>query len=385
MRPSLAVNALVAVLVGFGGTLALIVAAAQAVGANQAQTASGVAALCLAMAGISAFLSVRHRIPIIAAWSTPGAALIAGTDGSIGLAAAIGAYLAAGALILLTGFVGPLARAIERLPTPVAAAMLAGVLIRFTIGVFEHLGADPLLVAPMVAAFLLLRLASPAWAVIAVIGLGIALVYGLDRAAPIAGGFQLSHLTLIAPAFDPAALLGLALPLYLVTMASQNLPGFAVLKGAGYQPPAGSILRTSGLASVLIAPLGGLTVNLAAITAAICTGPDTHPDPAQRWKTGPWYALFYLILAMFGASLVALFAALPPAFIATVAGLALLAPLIGALTASLKEEAHRPAAVLTLCVTASGLSLFGIGSAFWGLATGLAVMGLERAWARLKA
>jgi benzoate membrane transport protein len=377
MRASVIINALVAVVVGFGSTLAIIVAAAQALGATTSQISSSVSAICLALAISTTYLSIRHRIPMVTAWSTPGAALIAATDGSISFTEGVGAYIAVAAAILLTAFLKPLTRLVERIPASIAAGMLAGVLIKFVIAVFDQAAAAPLLVLPLFALFLVVRSFSPAWAVISVLIAGTGLVYGLDMAGPLPKDIGLTTYEFIMPIFDPAALIGLAVPLYLVTMASQNLPGFAVLRGSGYTPPTASALTVTGLTSLGSAFFGALTTNMAAITAAICTGPDTHPDASKRWMTGPFYGFFYLILSLFGASLVALFAALPTAFIATIAGLALLSPLVGAATTALKDEAGRVAAMATLCVTASSLSLFGIGSAFWGVLAGLAVIGMD--------
>lgn len=377
MRPSLVVAAVVAALVGFAGTLAIVLAAAAAVGAGPAQTSSWVAALCLAMAATSSFLSWRHRVPVITAWSTPGAALIAASTG-VALDQAVGAFLLAAGLVLLTAAFRPVGTLIARIPTPVAAAMLAGVLLRFVVGVFEAVPAAPALILPLVALFLAARLASPAAAVLVVLAAGTALAAGLGLLGPLPDRLDLSQLTLVTPAFEPSVLLGLGLPLYLVTMASQNLPGFAVLRAAGYPVPSRPILAATGLASLLTAPFCAHTSNLAAITAAICTGPDAHPDPERRWLAGPVYGICYLTLAAFGASLVGLFAALPPALIATVAGLALTAPLSSALATALGDERLRFAAVLTFAVTASGLTLLGIGSAFWGLTAGLLAAALER-------
>lgn len=378
MRLSIIVSAVVAALVGFGGTLAIIVAAARAVGANPAQTSSWVTALCLAMAGTSLYLSVRHRMPVITAWSTPGAALIAATGGAIGLPAAVGAFLLAGLLIVVTATVRPVNDLLQRLPGTVAAGMLAGVLLRFVTAPFESLAGSPELVLPLLLLFLVARLVSPIGAVLVVLVGGVGLAWALGLMGAVPPGLQLSTLQLVLPAFEPGVLLGLGLPLFLVTMASQNLPGFAVLQAAGYRPPTRSILAVTGIASLLTAPFGAHASNLAAITAAICTGPDVDPDPGKRWLTGPVYALCYLVLAMFGASLVELFAAMPPALITTVAGVALIGPLAGALAAALAQEGQCFAAVLTLVVTASGVSLLGIGAPFWGLVAGLSVLGLDR-------
>lgn len=383
MRLSVVVSAVVAALVGFGGTLAIVVAAARAVGADAVQTSSWVTALCLAMAATSTVLSVRHRLPIITAWSTPGAALIATTSG-VTLPEAVGAFLFAGGLVLLTAWLRAVGDLVHRLPATVASGMLGGVLLRFVVAPFESALTTPALVLPLLGLFLLARLASPSAAVLVVLMAGTTLAWGLDLTAGLPGGIELSTLQATLPAFDPAVLLGLGLPLYLVTMASQNLPGFAVLRAAGYEPPARSILAVTGLASLATAPFGAHATNLAAITAAICTGPDTHPDPDRRWLAGPLYGLCYLVLAAFGSSLVELFAAMPPALITTVAGVALLGPLAGAMASAMADDRQRFAAVLSFAVTASGVAAFGIGAPFWGLVAGLAVLGLDRTHARLR-
>lgn len=383
MRPSIITSAVVAALVGFGSTIALIIAAAQAVGATPAQTSSWVAAFCLSIAATSAFLSLRHRLPIITAWSTPGAALIAATSG-LSIESAVGAFLFASALILVTAFLRPVGTLIERIPPSVAAAMLGGVIIRFVVAVFDSAQGAPLLVLPLVALFLVVRLVNPAMAVLAVLVAGLAAAFGTGLAQPLQGASIFSTLSVMVPRFEPAVLIGLGLPLFVVTMASQNLPGFAVLRASGYQKvPTRPILAVTGLASILTAPFGAHTSNLAAISAAICTGPDTHPDPAKRWMTGPFYALNYVLFAVFGGALIALINALPGELIKTVAGLGLTGALTGALGTAMADEGKRFPAILTLAVTASGLSLFGIGSAFWGLLAGLAAVGLDMAAERV--
>ncbi len=383
MRLSVVLSGVVAALVGFGGTLALIVAAAQAVGADPAETSSWVAALCLAVAATTIYLSVRYRMPIVTAWSTPGAALIAASAGGIGLNQAVGAFLFCGLLIVLTAAFRPLADFIERLPKSVAAAMLAGVLLRFVVAVFESAGSDPLLVLPLVGLFLVVRLFTPAGAPLVVLAAGLALAFSTGLMGDLPGA-ELSDLVLISPVFEPSVLIGLGLPLYIVTMASQNLTGFAVLRAAGYAPPTRAILAVTGLGSLVTAPFGAHASNLAAITAAICSGPDTHPDPAKRWPAGTVFGLSFLVLAAFGASLVALLSALPEALIVTVAGTALIGPLMGALGAAWSEERERFAATLTLAVTVSGFAAFGIGSAFWGLVAGLVAMVVEAAYRKVR-
>lgn len=378
MRPSLALAPLVATLVGFGGTIALVVAAAAAVGAGPEATASWVAALALAKAAVSLVGSLRHRIPVVAAWSTPGAALIAASPGLTDLPGAVGAFLLSALLLLATAAFRPLGRLVEAIPMPVAAAMLAGILLRFATGLFDAAGSAPALVLPLLALFLLVRLASPSWAVLAALAAGLALASALGLLGPLPTAFGLSPLRWVTPRLEPEVLLGLGLPLFLVTMAGQNLPGLAVLRAAGYPVRAGSLLGLTGLASLASAPFGAHATNLAAITAALCTGPEVHPDPERRWWAGVAYAGWWVLLAAFGGSLALLVAALPPVLVATVAGLALLGPLAGALGSALGSEPHRFAAVVTLAVSASGLVLLGIGPAFWGLAAGLATLGLER-------
>jgi benzoate membrane transport protein len=376
MRASIVITALVAVLVGFGGSVAIVLSAAKAVGATPVETSSWIAALCVSMMVTTAILSLRSRMPVITAWSTPGAALIAATSG-IAMPEAVGAFFVAAALIVLTAASRPVARLIERIPTSIAAAMLAGVLFTFVIALLEHLQQSAALVMPLLIAFLVLRVFSPAWAVLAVLALGIALSYQLGLAAPVEG-LSFSEFKWTTPAFDLTTIIGVGIPLYLVTMASQNLPGFAVLRAAGYAPQTRSILGVTGAASLLTAGFGAHTSNLAAITASICTGPESHPDPAKRWLCGPVYAAGYGVLALFGASIVAVFASFPEALVASIAGIALLGPLVGAIGTAFADDRQRFAAAVTFCVTASGIGAFGIGAAFWGLVAGLAVLMLER-------
>jgi benzoate membrane transport protein len=374
---SVATAALVATIAGVGGTLPIVLAAAHAVGATPAEASSWVSGLGLATALSALVLSLRYRMPIITAWSTPGAALIASTSGVPSFAAAVGAFVLAALLILLTAAVRPLGRLIERIPAGIAAAMLAGILLRLVMAMVEQVPGSPLLVLPLIGLFLVVRAFMPALAslVVLVAGALLAASLGLVKPLPALG---LSTIVVTAPAWDVATLVGLGVPLYLVTMASQNLPGFAVLRASGYRPPTQPVLAVTGAASLATAFLGAHTSNLAAISAALCTGPDAHPDPAQRWKTGPFYAFYWFLIALFGASLVGLFGALPPALLVTVAGTALLGSTAGALGAALAGDQDRLAAAGTLAVTVSGVSLMGVGSAFWGLAFGLLILGIDR-------
>jgi benzoate membrane transport protein len=328
------------------------------------------------MAFETAWLSWRTKMPVITAWSTPGVALIAASSG-FSMNEAVGAFLIAGALLVATALFRPLTTLISRIPASVASGMLAGIVVTFATEAAKTVPLDPWLIVPLIAAFFVLRLINPAISVLAVLIGGGAAAFLTGRV----GGLptpEISTLTWIWPEFSAGAVVGLAVPLYLVTMASQNLSGLAVLRASGYEPDPAPLIGVTGLFSVLTAPFGASTTNLAAISAAICTGPDVHPDPAKRWKTGPFYALAYLIFALFGASLVAIFAVLPQSLIALVAGLALLGPLTNALSIALQKENERMAATVTFAVTASGLVLFGIGSAFWGLVAGLAVLALDR-------
>ncbi len=375
MRFSVIASSAVAAIVGFGGTLALIIAAAQVLGATQAQTASWVTAICLSIAASSAWLSTRYRMPIIAAWSTPGLALI-GASAGFTMAEAVGAFIVTALALIATGLIRQLSVLVSRIPASVASGMLAGVLLSFVIAAAKTVPFDPVFVLPLVALFFLIRLFNPSLAVIAVLVVGMifALVSGRSPTLPAP---EISTLTLVWPEFHLGAMIGLALPLYLVTMASQNLPGFAVLRASGYEPPTSACLRVTGLFSILSAPFGASTTNLAAISAALCTNPDAHPDPTKRWLTGPVYAAIYVIFALFGASLVAIFAVLPTTLIALAAGLALTGPFINAMSLALKDEPERLAATITFAVTASGMAFFGVGSAFWALIAGLAVTFLE--------
>jgi benzoate membrane transport protein len=375
MRLSIPISAFVAAIVGFGGTLAIVIAAAHAVGATQIQTASWVTTICLAMAVESLWLSWRTKMPVITAWSTPGLALMAASTGfSIG--EAVAAFIATAILLIATGLFRPLTQLISRIPPSVASGMLAGIVVTFALNAVKTVPVDPWLILPLIAAFFLIRVFHPALSVLSVLVGGGLAAFLTGRV----GGLptpELSTLTLISPDFTAKAMIGLALPLYLVTMASQNLSGLAVLRAAGYHPEPGPLIGITGLFSLLSAPFGGSTTNLAAISAAICTGPDVHPDPAERWKTGPFYALAYLVFALFGASLVAIFAVLPQSLIVLVAGLALMGSLANALSIALKDEDQRMAATVTFVVTASGLTLFGVGAAFWGLVAGLVVLFLD--------
>jgi benzoate membrane transport protein len=368
-------SSLTAVVVGFASTILVIMEAARAVGANPSQQASWAAALCIGMAISSFILSWRYRMPMITAWSTPGAVLIATSGGGISYTDALGAFLVAGLLMVVAGLIKPLEKAIEKIPAPIAAAMLAGVLLRYTLGVPGAAMAMPLAVLPLIVVFFGLRLSYPLYAVPVVVGLGVAIAAFSGSFAGDCCSFGLTALEWTTPTFDPQTVLSIGVPLFLVTMASQNLPGFAVLRASGYQPPVQPALLVTGVTSVVIAPLGAHTVNMAAITASIVTGPDCHPDPAKRWLVAWPYLVFYGLIGLMAASFVHVLGALPKDLITAIAGLALFSPLMGGVTAMMKEPRDIESALVTFLVTASGLSIAGVGSAFWGLAAGLALFG----------
>lgn len=383
MRASLFSAALVAALVGYGSTIALLLAAAAAVGASPSQTASWIFAICLAKAIGSASLSLWARVPVVLAWSTPGAALIAATSG-ITMQQAVGAFVVAGGLVALTGAVRPLGRLVAMIPDGIAAAMLAGVLLPFCLKLMAAVQDLPGLVLPMVAVFAAVRLLNPAMAVLAALATGVGLAFFSGAAVAPTLDVTLPHLTFIPPEFKASVLIGLGLPLYLVTMASQNLPGFATLRAAGYKPPVRPALAVTGGLSAISALFGAHSISMAAITAAICLGDDVHPDRDQRWKVGLAYAGFWLALGLFGPMILLVLGALPPALVTALVALTLLGPLTGALGGAFAVTAQRFAAVVTVVVTASGMGFFGGGAAFWGLLAGLAVHGLEQAALRLK-
>lgn len=376
MRLSVISAATVAALVGYAASVAVVLAAAAALGATAAQTASWLLAVSLGKAVGSAFLSWQSRVPVVLAWSTPGAALIAATSG-ISMAEAVAAFVTVGVMIVLTGALRPLGALVARIPDGIAAGMLAGVLLPFCLKGAGAAEALPWLVLPMVAVFVLVRLFNPALAVLAAFVGGIALAFATGTALPEVD-FAAPSLTLIVPELRWSVILGLGVPLYLVTMASQNLPGFAVLRAAGYEPPVGLALRVTGVISAVTAVFGAHTVSMAAITAAICLGPEVHPDRERRWIVGVVYACVWVMLGLLSPVIITLLAALPPEVVTALVALALLGPLMGALNGAGASQDQRFAAIVTLVVTGSGVAALGIGAAFWGLVAGLVVHGVER-------
>ena len=367
----------VAVLVGFTSSVAIVFQGAQALGATSTQLTSWMWALGLGMGLTSLGLSLWTRQPVLTAWSTPGAALLASAVG-VSMPEAVGAFIACALLITLAGFSGLFERLMDRIPIAIASALLAGVLARFGLDAMLATQSAPALVLSMAAAFLLGRRFWPRYAVPVVLLAGVVVAGLQGRLHLDAVQWAWARPEWVSPRFSLSAMVGVALPLFLVTMASQNLPGVAAQRASGYQTPVSASIGVTGLASLVLAPFGGYALNLAAITAAICMGREAHEDPARRYTAAVMAGVFYIALGLAGGAVVGLLAAFPRELVAAIAGLALLGTIAGGLSAALKEEAHRDAAILTFLVTLSGLKLAGIGSAFWGVVAGALALLVQR-------
>ena len=368
----------VTVLVGFASSAAIVFQAAQALGASPAQTASWMWALGIGMGLTCIALSLRWKMPVVTAWSTPGAAMLVASAAGVPMEQAVAGFLLAAALVSIAGFSGIFERMLGRIPLSLASGMLAGVLLRFGLDAFGAIQAQPLLVLSMLAAWLVARRWWPRYAVIATLLVGVVIAWacGLMKTGGLA--LELARPAWTTPHFSLAAVLSVALPLFVVTMASQNVPGIAVIRASGYPVPVSPAIGWTGVATVLLAPFGAFSLNLAAITAAICMGPEAHPDPARRYMAAVWAGLFYLLIGVFGATVATLLAAFPHELVVAIAGIALLGTLGGSLATALREDDEREAALVTFLVTASGLALLGIGAAFWGLVAGVVVRLLLR-------
>lgn len=360
----------VAVLVGFTSSAVLVFQAAEALGASPHEIGSWIGALGLGMGATSIALSLRYRVPVLTAWSTPGAAMLITAAAGVPMSDAIGAFLVCAALIAIAGFSGVFERLMQRIPLALAAGMLAGVLLRFGLDVFVSMQHRFVLVFAVFCAYLCGRRLWPRYAVVGALALGIALAgaQGLLRLDTVT-------LTLVSPVFTMPtlslnAVVGIALPLFVVTMASQNVPGIAVIRASGFQVPVSPVIGWTGVATLLLAPFGGFALNLAAITAAICMGREAHEDPSRRYLAAVAAGVFYLLLGLCGSTVGALFAAFPRELVLAIAGIALLGTIGNGLAAALRAEREREAALVTFLVTASGASLLGVGSAFWGIVAG---------------
>ena len=360
----------VAVLVGYASSAAIIWQAAVAAGANAHQVAGWMTALGIGMGVSTLALSWLYKAPVLTAWSTPGAALLATSLHGVTLAETIGVFIFANALILLCGVTGLFARLMKLIPHSLAAAMLAGVLLRFGLQAFSHLEGHFLLCGSMLAAWIIAKARAPRYAIVATLLTGGIVAWS-------GGDVVTNNMTLsvvmpqfIAPTFTLTSLVSIGLPFFLVTMASQNAPGFATMKASGYPLAVSPLMIFTGGLALLLSPFGVYSICIAAITAAICQSPDAHPDAGKRWLAAIAAGVFYLLAGIFGGSITGLMAALPLSWIQTLAGLALLGTISGSLYQALHNVTERDAAIVTFLMTASGVTILGIGSAFWGLVLG---------------
>ena len=369
--PSAVVAGFIAMLTGYTSSLVLMFQAGQAAGLSSAQISSWIWALSIGMAVCSIGLSLRYRTPVTVAWSTPGAALLITSLGGVTYGEAIGAYITCAVLVVICGLTGSFERLVRRIPASLASALLAGILFKIGSEIFVAAQHRTTLVLGMFFSYLLIKRVSPRYSVLAALIVGTALSGAL-------GLLDFSHFNLevatpvwTTPSFSLAATISIGIPLFVVAMTSQNMPGVAVLRADGYQVPASPLISVTGFASLLLAPFGAHGINLAAISAAICTGPHAHEDPNKRYTAAVWCGIFYGIAGTFGATLAALFAALPKELVLSIAALALFGSIMNGLSVAMNEPKEREAALITFMVTASGFTLFSIGSAFWGIVAGV--------------
>ena len=365
---------LITVLVGYASSVAIIFQAIDTLSLPQAQANSWMLALGLGMGVSTIFLSLYHKMPILTAWSTPGAALLVVSLKDIPLSAAIGAFLLCGILLILTGITGWFDKITRLIPDAIANAMLAGILFQFTIGIFTQLEGNIPLVATMFAVYLLTTRYFPLYVIPSVLISSILLCWGLGLILP-GNGFELafSPPVFVMPTFTVSAALGVGVPLYIVTMTSQNMPGIIALRTAGYMPPISSSIIVTGLTTLVLAPFGGYTFNLAAITAAICCEEAADPDPKTRYMASIIAGVLYIMVGLLGGAVIGLFLIIPKAMIVTLAGLALLGTVANSLSAALVESSQRTAGLVTFLTTVSGISFMSIGAPVWGLLFGMLV------------
>ncbi|MDD2046504.1 benzoate/H(+) symporter BenE family transporter [Pseudomonas putida] len=369
--PSAVVAGFIAMLTGYTSSLVLMFQAGQAAGLTSAQISSWIWALSIGMAVCSIGLSLRYRTPVTVAWSTPGAALLITSLGGVSYGEAIGAYITCAVLVVICGLTGSFERLVKRIPASLASALLAGILFKIGSEIFLAAQHRTALVLGMFFSYLIIKRLSPRYAVLAALLVGTALSAAMGLLD--FSGFRLEVATPVwtTPSFSLAATISIGIPLFVVAMTSQNMPGVAVLRADGYQVPASPLISVTGLASLVLAPFGSHGINLAAISAAICTGPHAHEDPSKRYTAAVWCGIFYGIAGVFGATLAALFAALPKELVLSIAALALFGSIMNGLTVAMNEAKEREAALITFMVTASGFTLFSIGSAFWGIVAGV--------------
>lgn len=370
------VAALISVIVNYGGTFILVFQGAKAAGLSPEQTASWIWSVSVGVGLTGAWLSFRYREPIITAWSTPGAAFLIAVLPGTPYPEMIGAYMLSAIGFVVLGASGCFERVVRMIPPGIAAGLLAGILLRFGIGAFGGAGIDPFFVGALILAYALLRRFTARYAIIGVLVTGIALLLGLGQVSFASVALKFAVPVWVTPEFSLNALLGVALPLFVITLTGQYMPGMLVLRNDGFKTSANPILTVTGLGSLIMAPFGSHAFNVAAITAAICTGKESHEEPAKRYVAGLACGVFYVLVGVFGTTLAALFVVLPPTFITTLAGLALLGAIGGSLATALVDLRGRETALITFLATAANVTLFGLGGAFWGLVAGLAAHGL---------
>ena len=371
MSPSAVVAGFIAMMTGYTSSLVLMFQAGQAAGLSSGQISSWIWSLSIGMAVCSIGLSLRYRTPITIAWSTPGAALLITSLGGVRYDEAIGAYITCAVLVIICGMTGSFERLVKRIPASLAAALLAGILFKIGSEIFVAAQHRTGLVIGMFATYLIVKRLSPRYAVLAALVIG-TLLSGLLGLLDFSGfALEVAVPVWTTPSFSLAATISIGIPLFVVAMTSQNMPGIAVLRADGYTVPASPLITTTGVASLLLAPFGSHGINLAAISAAICTGPHAHEDPKKRYTAAMWCGIFYGIAGIFGATLAALFASLPKELVLSIAALALFGSIINGLTIAMSEAKEREAALVTFMVTASGMTLFSVGSAFWGIVAGV--------------
>lgn len=364
------VAGVIAVLVGYTSSAVIVFQAASAAGASSAEASSWLGIICVSMGALTILLSLKYRIPVMFAWSTAGAALLVTSLSGVSLTDTIGAFVFSAVLILLCGLTGFFEKIMNKIPVAIASAMLAGVLLHFAMEVFLSMKTQMLLSMTMFIVYLCGKRFFPRFNIVVVLisGMIIAWMLNLMNFGPIT--FDILRPVFLKPTFNPSVLISVGIPLFVVTMSSQNLTGIAVMKSFGYRPEISKLISWSGLANLVIAPFGGYTLNLSALTAAICMGPECHIDPTKRYVGALTSGVIYIVIGIFSSAVVSIFTAFPKELILTVAGLALMSTINNAMTTVYHHERDREAAMITFFVTASGVSLFGVGAAFWGLVAG---------------
>ena len=365
------VAGLISVIVNYGGTFILVFQAAKAAGLSPELTASWVWSVSIGVGLSGLFLSWRYREPIITAWSTPAAAFLVTALATTPYGEAVGAYMVSAAAFVALGLSGYFDKVIRLIPPGIASGLLAGILLQFGIGAFGGAGVDPLLVGLLIVAYLVMKRFHARYAVVGILVLGLAFLLAQGRVDLAGLKLEFAAPVFTRPEFSLNALLSVALPLFLITLTGQYMPGMLVLRNDGFKTSADPIVTATGLGSLIMAPFGSHAFNIAAITAAIATGKEAHEDPTKRWVAGIAAGCFYVLVGVFGVTLAAVFMAFPATFITTLAGLALLGTIGGALASAMADPASREAALITFLASAANIKLLGVGGAFWGLVIGL--------------